>query len=107
MLGLNTMLVILSFTLLLTPALFSWFGKNEKIRIFKYLAIVLFIEIITLLSVRKVRDYFPGPEITDEKIIGYSQYFQYPVNFDYLFFITLILVPVFTALLIRFLNSKK
>ena len=54
---------------------------------------------------RKIRDFFPLPEIGTNKIIGYSQYFGYPFYFDTIFFNILIFLPLL-ILIIIFLRHK-
>ncbi len=107
MLGLNTMIAISFFVLLMTPVLLSWFGKTDKVRVIKYMLAVFLLEVLILFSVRPVRDYFDGPDIASKKIVGYTQYFQYPMYFDYFFFMCLVLAPIAVTVALFFLKINK
>jgi hypothetical protein len=52
------------------------------------------IDATLIILLRPIRSLFPLPEIGSGKIIGYSQYFGYPLSFDTVFFFVLILVPL-------------
>lgn len=58
--------------------------------------------VLILLFFRQIRDLFPAPEIEENKIIGYSQYFGYPFYFDtFIFFLIIFSIPI----IILFFNS--
>lgn len=65
-----------------------------------------FLNIILLLSFKKIRSLMPPPEIDEEKLVGFAQYFGYPFYFDTIFFFFLIFVPIFTLILVYELNKK-
>ncbi len=60
--------------------------------------------IILFLSFRSLRALFPLPEILGNKIVGYAQYFGYPIYFDNFVFIILFFSP---ALIFLILFKKK
>ncbi len=62
-----------------------------------YILLVLFFEISWVLIVDPVRSLFDGPTIGTDKAVGYSQFFQYPIFFDSIFFIVIVLIPVLVA----------
>ncbi|MDO8621275.1 MAG: hypothetical protein Q7R31_03260 [Candidatus Levybacteria bacterium] len=61
-------------------------------------------DLTLFLSFRFLRTLFPLPEILGNKIIGYAQYFGYPIYFDNLVFIILFFIP---ALIFLILFNKK
>jgi hypothetical protein len=62
------------------------------------LSMSLIVDFILIVLLRQIRALFPLPEIGSDKIIGYAQYFGYPLSFDTLLFFALILVPLFVVL---------
>ena len=54
-------------------------------------AVIILVLIILL---RPIRSLFPMPAIGADKIVGYAQYFGYPLSFDTLFFFALMLIPL-------------
>ena len=81
-------------------------------KITKFIPIALIIsfaiDAVLIILLRPVRSLFPLPEIGSDKIIGYSQYFGYPLSFDTLYFSILILVPllvVFCTSLFKKINE--
>lgn len=56
-----------------------------------------------MLTFKKLRIFFPPPEISNEKLIGFAQYFGYPFYFDTLIFFLIIFLPI----LILFIFSVK
>ena len=77
--------------------------KSTKEDFFEYLFYLFIFLLFLLLSFKVVRTRFLPPEIGTEKIIGYSQYFGYPLYFDNIFFLYLVCSPffAFVALLLR------
>ncbi len=63
--------------------------------------------IVFLLAFRYLRDNAMIPEINKNKIIGYSQYFGYPLYLDTIIFFVFILYPVIFFLIAdHFRNDK-
>lgn len=81
------------------------FEKAKK-RIIKIIAISFILIFLSLLSFKKIKNFVPPPEINSEKMIGYSQYFGYPLYLDTVFFIFLLSVPLLVYLLFC-LNDKR
>lgn len=80
--------------------------KLDKGRIIiKTIVLSLTLNIVLLLSFKKIRSYVSPPEIGKDGLVGFSQYFGYPFYFDTLFFFFVIFLPIiiFIALCI----SKK
>lgn len=65
------------------------------------------INVVLLLSFKKIRSLVPPPEIGGDKLIGFSQYFGYPFYFDTIFFFILIFVPILTFIFLYKLNKRK
>ncbi len=61
---------------------------------------------IFLLVFRYVRSFFPPPEISEFKIVGYSQYYGYPFYYDTLVFFILIFFPSAVFLVLCFIRKK-
>jgi len=65
---------------------------------------------IACLSVtfKKIRALLPPPEIMSNKIIGFAQYFGYPLYFDTIFVLFLIFLPVllFYLFTLKKLNNE-
>ncbi len=66
-----------------------------------------FLNVLLLISFKKIRAVFPPPEIDGNKLIGFAQYFGYPFYFDTIFFFLLIFIPVLTFLFLYVLNKKR
>ncbi|HVT00823.1 MAG TPA: hypothetical protein VHE53_01145 [Patescibacteria group bacterium] len=66
--------------------------KNEILIIYIIYLIICF-SIISF-TFKDIRNSFPPTPIVANQIVGYSQYFDYPLYFDSLFFLVLILLPV-------------
>lgn len=67
--------------------------KRNKVFI-KTLLLSFVLLIILMFSFKKIRAFFPPPEIGNDKLVGFSQYFGYPFYFDNLLFAFLIAFPV-------------
>ncbi|MCL5438471.1 MAG: hypothetical protein M1268_00595 [Patescibacteria group bacterium] len=67
--------------------------KRNKLFLKTLLVSSIFL-IILMLGFKKTRSLFPPPEIGNDKLIGFSQYFGYPFYFDTIFFFMLILIPI-------------
>lgn len=93
-----TILIILSPIFLL---LINRLNLKDFIKFVIYLGLF---DLALFLSFRFLRTLFPLPEILGNKIIGYAQYFGYPIYFDNFIFIILFFLP---ALLFLILFKKK
>lgn len=60
-----------------------------------------------LINFKKIRAIFPPPEIEANKLIGFAQYFGYPLYFDTIFFFFLIFTPVLTFIFLYFIFKNK
>lgn len=63
-------------------------------------------EIVLIAGLRVLRSYFQSPRIGEDKIVGYSQYFGYSINFDSIFILLLIIVPVFISVIMFYFLKK-
>ena len=106
--NLRPILVLFEAILLLTPLIFSNYKHAIRRQIIMFFLVVLTSELILFSQLRTIRKYFPSPTISQDKIIGYSQYNQYPIQFDYVFFALLCILPILIALVFwGFINKKK
>lgn len=119
-----TSLVTFSFTI------FVWFGidkfNTESTRLFVFLIflinvfiyiivislrrnkLLIFIIFFTLLFYgillfifRDIRSYFPKPGLVGEEVIGFVNYFGYPLYFDLVLFFTIIFSPLMITILLK------
>lgn len=58
-----------------------------------------------MLTFKKIRNLFPVPEINDDKLVGFSQYYGYPFYFDTIFFFIIIFLPVLIFIFIYRLSK--
>ena len=75
-------------------------------------AIYIFIfSIFFLFSFKLIRNLMPPPMIGKDKIVGYAQYFGYPIYFDAVVFLLFLSMPALAALVIltrqKFVRFKK
>jgi len=75
--------------------------------ILKSTAILFFVILILMLNFKKVRALFPIPEIGNDKLIGFSQYYGYPFYFDTVFFFFLIFLPIGVFMVVYLLSKNK
>lgn len=80
---------------------------NHKTVFFKTIVLSLLSFIILALTFKKIRELFPIPMINNDKLVGFPQYFGYPLYFDTLFFFFLIFLPVLILLLFYLLEKHK
>ena len=90
--------------------IFHWFYgykiKNSKVFFFAEAIIFwLFISGLLVASLKKIRELFPIPEISDNKIVGYTQYFGYPYYFDYIFYNLFLFIPLISFVLAILANK--
>lgn len=57
--------------------------------------------IIFFISFRNIRNFFPKPNLSNSEIVGFTQYFDYPAEFDLFFFLVLISIPSIAYLMIN------
>ena len=75
--------------------------KNTIKEIYLSAIIIFIVEIFFLLVFfRKLRSFFPQPRIEENGIVGFSQYFGYPLYFDNFVFFLFLLSPVMVAFII-------
>jgi len=80
----------------------------KKNNIFIKTFLLSFIALIVLMvSFKKIRAVFPLPEIGSDKLVGFPQYFGYPLYFDNLFFLFIIISPAAIFLYFYFKKKKK
>lgn len=70
---------------------------------FAVVLIEVFIVGLVFLTYRRLRLFFPKPEMKDA--IGYSQYFGYPLYFDNVIFFIIVLSPVFAFLIKKIIRK--
>lgn len=84
-------------------------GKSARQR--KYILFTLsflFLFIISfVLLFRKLRDALPPTEIGAQKIVGYAQYFGYPLSLDAMIFFLFISVPVIVAIVMKMKSKNR
>lgn len=78
--------------------------SSEKI-LAELFALLLIYALSIFATFRYIRSLFYPPEILEEKIVGYAQYFGYPFYFDTLLFFIFVLTPI--APLFYILFKKK
>ena len=72
----------------------SFFKKDFSKTISKTIIISATIIFCLMAGFKVIRAFFPPPEITKDKLVGFAQYFGYPVNFDTYIFLLIIFLPV-------------
>jgi glycosyltransferase involved in cell wall biosynthesis len=78
-------------------------SNNEfKKVIMKTIFVYLLSMAILFASFRKIRALIPPPEISEEKLVGYAQYFGYPLSYDTYIFIVIILLPIIILIFFSF-----
>lgn len=71
------------------------FNKSIHIKILIEALFYFFIEVLlAIFYFRKIRNLFPIPPIGEQKIVGYAQYFGYPLYFDNFAFFLFIISPL-------------
>ena len=61
---------------------------------------------LLLLSFKNFRSFFPPPEIGQEKLVGFAQYYGYPIYYDTIYFFILLIVPIITFFIV-YTRGKK
>lgn len=85
----------------------AYLKLDKKKIIIKSIAISSILNLVLLLSFKKIRSYVPPPEIGKDGLVGFSQYFGYPFYFDTAFFFFLIFVPMFIFIALYVFNKNK
>jgi hypothetical protein len=60
-----------------------------------------------MLGFKKIRAFFPPPEIANEKLVGFAQYFGYPFYFDSIVFLLVVLLPILMLFIFSFKKLTK
>lgn len=76
-------------------------GKLDK-DVILYCAILSALYIFILLMYGQIRLFFPKP--TSAEVVGFAQYFGYPLYFDNFIFLIIILCPIFTFMIKRIIR---
>lgn len=91
-----------------------WFKKykaylklDKKMIIINTVAISIILNLVLLLSFKKIRSYLSPPEIGRDGLVGFAQYFGYPFYFDTLIFFLMIFVPIFIFIALYVFNKNK
>lgn len=79
--------------------------KDQIILIVQAAIITLLLLVVTGLIFRKIRALFGTPMIGDSKLVGFAQYFGYPLFYDTLLFLFIVAVPVLVIFAL-FLKGK-
>lgn len=83
------------------------FFKQKTISfLFISLIFSFFLTICLVLSFRAIRDSLPPTKIENQKIVGYSQYFGYPLYLDTIVFFIFILSTFASAFLMHIIHRK-
>jgi len=92
---------------LLLPLFFTlWFSSKRKIFIWFLLYTGVVFGLI-LVFFRVLRMIFPPPKIGTDQIIGYAQYFGYPLNFETILVDSIIILPAVILFLLSIRYIKK
>lgn len=84
------------------PLIFFIF-KFSSLRVLSELSLCFALIVGTIFfTFRYFRSLFYPPKITENKIVGYAQYFGYPLHFDTLLFFILIAIPALMLFYILF-----
>jgi hypothetical protein len=70
--------------------------------IVKTIIVNFLLVLFVFFSFREMRAMIPPPEITGEKLVGFAQYFGYPLYFDTYIFALIILLPVLIFIFFSF-----
>ncbi len=88
--------------ILILPVTFVIFKSKYRKPAFLSLIYIVSESFLMFIFFRKIREFFPLKAISEDKIVGYSQYFGYPFNFDTFIFITFLLSPIVIFVLFKF-----
>ena len=79
--------------------------KKDRYAIIIFSALTILMLLFFALTFRIVRDNLPPTPISANKIIGYSQYFGYPLFLDTAIFLILILLPIIFFVALRLVEK--
>lgn len=80
------------------PTLFI--NPKKAIFIIKVFLLTNFLYLILAISFRDIRSIFPNFG-RDKSIVGFAQYFNYPIYFDIFLFVVILIIPFASYFLIR------
>ena len=80
---------------------------NYKIIILKSIFFSLIILIVLIITFKKIRTLFPIPMINNDELVGFPQYYGYPLYFDTVFFFFIIFLPLLILLFFYFWEKRK
>ncbi len=82
-------------------------AKNAEFLLFNILLDIFILFFISVVF-KVFRKISPPPMILENKIIGFSQFFGYPLNLDFYFFIVILITPILVFLILyKYLILKK
>jgi len=88
------------------PFLFVVYHNQQKVLFLQLFTFYLLFSFFILLVFRNIRNTFPIPEVNEEKIVGYAQYFSYPLYFDTFLFLLLLMFPVVIFIILHKKNLQ-
>jgi hypothetical protein len=91
----------------LIPFFILFLSSKHLLLHIKMLSVLFLFLSVFALSFRKIRDILPPPEITEQKIVGYSHFFGYPFFLDTVIFFFFILYPFLAYITIIFIQKLK
>ena len=97
----HILLLVLLLFLLLPSLLILQYTTKKKLLVQYFLSLLLVIFLLAL-SFRKLRDVLSVPDFTHSGMVGYAQYFGYPLYLDTILFFCLFLYPLAFFLLMGF-----
>ncbi len=71
---------------------------------FSILGLSIILYLVMWFIFRYVRNYFPKPGLKDSNIVGFAQYFGYPLYFDIFLFCFIIFTPLVSYFLIKLIK---
>lgn len=80
---------------------------NYKIIILKSIFFSLILLIVLFITFKKISALFPIPMIGNDKLVGFPQYYGYPLYFDTQFFFFIIFLPILILLFFYFWERRK
>ncbi len=70
------------------------FMKKDKLVLLFSIVLSIFTNLALLMGFKIIKALLLPPEIGNDKLVGFSQYFGYPFYFDTLFFFVLLFIPI-------------
>jgi hypothetical protein len=64
------------------------------------------LNIFLLLGFKKIRTSLPPPEIGSDRLVGFAQYFGYPLYFDAFLFFLLLFSPILLFIILHRYKNK-